>query len=293
MKTLFKLCLDKKQGLRIMQALMGLLLVVCMQSGLTHTKIELPQKTGNSLMALISDDTRSVISASFMNKVESYFHGGVKIDNCSVDHAADHMLQGEHEHEQGHEQEHGAESSHPKDSLSGFYPVKWINSKIHAQEHRHLAHKRSVELLPWIVAATRASPHNIQSYQVGSYILSRMVDKSQIAVDFLQEGIKNNPANFELEVSLAEIFFHRVKDKERARKSFERAFVKSQSLGRELSEEEVFVEMKIYFYLGVMAKERGDINRLREVLQMASKANPSNTVTLSLAKWLAELESAK
>ncbi|MDA3924308.1 MAG: hypothetical protein PF904_06405 [Kiritimatiellae bacterium] len=288
MKSLYNSCFDNSERIRILQISVGLFVIVCLQWGLTSAKIDLPQKKGNSLMSLISDDTRNVISSSMMDKVESYFHGGVKVDNCSLDDAIEHVM---HDGEESHGEEN--EQAHHEVALTLFNPVLWVNSKIHAQEHHHLVPKRSVELLPWIVAASRASPHNIQSYQIGSYILNRMVGKSQIAIDFLQEGIKNNPASFELEVSLAEIFFNTRKDKERARESFEIALVKCQALGRELSDDEVFVEMKIYFYLGLIAKERGDTNRLRTIFQMALKANPNNTVTYSLTGWLAELESKK
>jgi len=282
MKTLFNPSSDSTEGLRVLQILAGFLLVLILQGGLSLSKMELPQKSGTSLMTLISDDTRDVISCSLMDKVESYFHGGIDVDNCSMEDAAEDIL-----HE-GEEPVHGENCNHARPEIKGFSPVVWINSHIHAQEHRHLSNNRSVELLPWIAAASRVSPHNLEAYQIGSYVLSKMADKPQAAVDFLQEGIKNNPEDFELEVSLAEMWLNVLKDQEKAQEGFERALTKSLAIGRELTVDEIYVKMKIYFYLGVIAKENGDLTRLREVYQMALKENPQNIVTRSLAEWLAE-----
>ena len=275
------------ERLRIMQALFGLLLAVVMQVLLSSGRADLPQMEGNSLFALISDDTRKVISCAMMNKVDAYFHGGVKAESCSIENETDHILQGDDEHRCD---EH---CDHAKESITGFHPVVWINANIHAQEHRHLAEARSVEMLPWVVAASRTSPHNIQSYQIGSYILNRMTEKPQVAIDFLKNGIKNNPDNPELEVSVAEIYYNTLHNMETAAGHFELALIKSLALTREPSTDEMFLRLKIYFYLGLFAKESGDVSKLRDIHNKSLKLNRENTVTQSLATWLEEEESRK
>ena len=271
--------------MRIMQALFGLLLVVVIQGLLISSRFELPQMEGNSLFALISDDTRKVLSSAMMDKVDAYFHGGVKAESCTIEDDANHIIDGDDEH---HCDEH---CSHAKESRIGFHPVAWINANIHAQEHRHLAEERSVEMLPWVVAASRTSPHNIQSYQIGSYILNRMTDKSQEAINFLKKGIKNNPDNSELEISLAEIYCNTLHDRETAAGHFELALIKSLALTREPSTDEMFLRLKIYFYLGLFAKEGGDVSKLRDIYKKSLKLNRENIVTQSLATWLEEVES--
>jgi len=281
MNTLFKTFLESNGALRLAPALTALLLAALIQTALIFSGAELPQRPADSILTLISDDTRQVVSQAMLTKVDEYFHGGLKVANCDHDH--------DHDHDSDPD-EHGR---HAPERTGGFPPFAWINRNIHAQEHRHLSDERAVELLPWIIAASRTSPHNIQAYETGSYILNRMTENPQVAIDFLREGIRNNPDSPELEVSLAEIYSNTVKDKAQAAASFERALAKSLARKRELTQDDLLLRLKIYFYMGVIARENHDIDRLRDAAQQAKELKEENVMTRSLAAWLAEEESGK
>jgi len=261
-------------------------LAVVLQVFLSAGRFELPQKSSSSLLSIISDETRMVLSGIMMKKVDAYFHGGATVANCTLENHL-HDLDADRLHgEQGHSDSH--HSVPIKKIVSNLHPVQWINSRIHAQEHRHLAKEKSVELLPWVVAACRTAPKNIDSYQIGSYILNRMTEKPEIAIGFLEEGIKNNPLNPELEVSLAEIYFGTVEDVENAAIHFENALEKSLALKRELSDDDFMLRLKIYFYIGRISKDHQDLARLRQVLKAAQKISRENVMTKTLATWLTE-----
>ncbi len=287
MKTLCKRLPENGARTGLWPALAALLLAAGIQAALNFSGAELPQRSADSLFTLISDDTRQVVSQAMLDKADEYFHGGLRVADCTMDHAAEPVPHGAAGHDCGNH------CSHAPEHRRGFPPFAWINAHIHAQEHRHLSDERSVELLPWIVAATRTSPRNSQAYEIGSYILNRMTDTPQVAIDFLKEGIRNNPDSPELEVSLAEIYCNTVKDKEQAAAGFERALAKTLARSGERTEDDLLLRLKIYFYIGVIARERNDIDTLRAMTQQATELKKENVMTRSLAAWLAEAESGK
>ena len=272
----------------VLKALIAFAFAVVIQSLLTTGRIELPQKNGESLLSLISDDTRMVLSFSMMKKADEYFHGGVRAADCTLEKHAAEELTGEPDHDHDHEHSLSQHEISSQEALKK--PFLWINSQIHAQEHRHLKYGRSVELLPWVSAAVMASPHNIQAYESGSYILHRMTEKPQLAVNFLKDGIKNNPESPVLETTLGELFYNSIKDKEPAAIHFERALEKSLKQKGELNTDDRFLRLKICFYIGLAARDTHDAVKLRSVYELAREIKPDNIMTVSLAGWLAEEE---
>lgn len=290
-----KTILCKSEGdlrIGVLKALIALTCAVVIQSLLTTGKIELPQKSGESLFSLISDDTRMVVSSFMMQKADDYFHGGVKATHCTLEsHAEDALMKG-HDHDHDHDHDH---NDHHKISLKAAlkHPVPWINSQIHAQEHRHLKKERSVELLPWVSAAVMASPHNIQAYESGSYILNRMTEKPELAVRFLNQGIKNNPENVSLEISLGEIYFNTIKNREKAVIHLNRALKKSLAIKEIPTEDDLLKRLEIYYYLGVVAKDNHDVQRLESLYRSAFEIDKIGVRTRTLLKWLNKEKTAQ
>jgi hypothetical protein len=272
--------------LRILQTLTALLTAVILQTLLVSSDCELPQREGDSVLTLISQDTRMVLSAGMLKKVDEYFHGGVKVHNCGLnDHDHDH----EQNHKHAHSHSHDSEQSRPE---VGKDPFRWINRHIHVQEHRHLQAARSVELLPWVYAATKTSPHNIMAYESGSYILSDMLNNPRLAVEYLKEGIAHNPASVHLEMSLGELYYNKIKDTGQALTHFQRALNKSIQID-EPDDDDLFMRLRIFFYLGNNAWRNGDAVRLQNFYQKACELWPKNSMTLAMKKWLDEMKAGK
>lgn len=63
--------------------------------------------------------------------------------------------------------------------------------------HQHTA---GTELLPWYRIGTLADPHNVRMYIIGSWWLKTLRSEKQLneALKFLDEGLKNNPDNFQI-----------------------------------------------------------------------------------------------
>lgn len=96
----------------------------------------------------------------------------------------------------------------PEDDWRGFIgnierEIKpWLDPKMHA------AHTRGTELLPWFRLMTLVNPHRIRGYRIGTFILmtSGEPDALDQALEFVREGIANNPENHELQFMVIRIY---------------------------------------------------------------------------------------
>ena len=139
----------------------------------------MPQVPGENVVAMLLGDARQEISFALLEKADDYFHGGVRHAEC--DHSLSSASQkesehhspteGRHAHAHGHDHDH---DHHEHDAASApLDPWRWINRRVHVQEHRHTEGEDARELVPWLWAACRTSPRNIQAYESSAYVLSQ------------------------------------------------------------------------------------------------------------------------
>lgn len=76
-----------------------------------------------------------------------------------------------------------------------------------SQPHQHTD---GMQMLPWFRVATLADPHHIRSYTIGGYWLSRQ--NNDASVEFLQEGIRQNPESFQLHLMLGKVYMNRARE---------------------------------------------------------------------------------
>ena len=254
---------------------------------------EMPQVAGEDVLALVLGDARQLVSLAMLDKAEEYFHGGARIVAC------DHLLHAEPEAhaERGHEA-HGQEghacsaacSGHDDAVKSGAGqradPWAWLNSRIHAQEHRHAEGKAAEELLPWLWAACRSSPQNVQAYENAAYVLARMTGRPAEAVSVLEEGIRKNPGSASLEFSLGELALRELRDPARAQRAFEAAREKCRPASGADGQDDRVLKARTLFFLGFLAKRRGDLARARGYLAEAEALLPEHVSTKDLQKLL-------
>ncbi len=242
----------------------------------------LPQAAGEDIMAMLLGDARQVLSAALLTKADDYFHGGAQHGDCThglagpdaTPHAED-----DHAHaEDGHGQAHAA--TIPRD------PLAWLNARVHAQAHRHTEGEDARELLPWLWAACRTSPRNIQAFESSAYVLERMLKRPLDALALLEEGVRLNPSNAAIEVSRGELALHSMKDPARAEQAFEAARAKCRPAPGAAGEDDRFLLGRILFYLGYLARQRGDLDRANACLAEAEAEVPDHVGTRNLRKLL-------
>lgn len=241
---------------------------------------KLPQAQGEDVLTVAFGDARLGLSYVLQEKAEEYFHGGVKHLNCAIgSHAEDHDHEGA---------EHAHEDHHDVAAAEGFDPWQWIDRRVHVQAHRELKGGQAVDLLPWFWAAKRMSPNNTEVCENGAYVLAYMLDKPEEAIRMLEDGIRSNPSSPELDIFLAEIFSNKLHDAARAEPWFasarEKCLAVQGSAAR--AEELLLLRLRAVFYLGYLAGQRGDENRLRACVEEAESLDPAHQVTRDLRALL-------
>ncbi len=68
------------------------------------------------------------------------------------------------------------------------------------------------QILPILRFITWLDNHFIKAYDFGGYFLAITLNQPDEGIDFLEEGIMNNPRNYDLYQGLAYIYFHKVKN---------------------------------------------------------------------------------
>lgn len=243
----------------------------------------MPQVPGEDVLALVLGDARQELSGAMLDKVEEYYHGGVRGVDC------EHGMGGE---EEAHDQEQGGHA-HEGEAASPAATGSWdlwsrIDRKVHEQVDRHLERDRAAELLPWAWAACRASPQNVQAFQVGAFVLSSMVKKPEEGVRLLEEGVRKNPGCAELDFSLGEIFLNSLHDAARAEPWFLSARSKCWPAAGPAGDAARVLKVKTLFYLGYLAKQRGELGRVETYATEAEEFAPEHVCTKNLRALLSK-----
>lgn len=253
------------------------------------------QASSGDLLSIFFHDARAVLCKSLVTRADSYFHGGVKIGKgvyCTEDH--------NHSHDDENQQSHNGEPGQTHDEAIEQHtkrvidPWEWLNARIHVQEHRHLQGEEIEEIIPWIWAACRASPHNIEAYGMGWYVLTKMRKRPDAGLAVLQEGIRNNPDDLDLAFTLGQTLYTDLKDKPAAEAAFnlvrEKALKKSKHDLTQLSEDDGRFFANALMYLTRIARERGGLEAVRSYLEEARLAAPNYVVTHNIARVIDEWE---
>lgn len=106
---------------------------------------------------------RSLLSAGLYERADVYFHKGVP--------------------------------HHKEEAFHGFFH-KWKEA-ITPIEHVHTSEKETLEIMPWLRLATQSDPHNIEAYLVAAFWLNGECKQPKLALDVIEEAIRNNPGRYE------------------------------------------------------------------------------------------------
>ncbi len=268
-----------------------LLVVVLAQAIPAHYADGMPQVPGDDVLQLILGDARRELGKAMLDRADLYFHGGMAHADCTGMEDHDHEAHAEHDEEHTeHDEEHAEhDDGHVAAAPSRAPdPWQWLNRRLHAPAHRHLADTEFDELLPWIWAACRASPNSIQAYLVGDYVLLRQTGNPAAGIRLLKQGVAANPGNPDLAFTLGERYLNQMKQPEEAERWFEQALANNPLDGRPDDVDAQILRMRTLDYLGHLAGRRGDRERIRTCLAEAESINPQHQVVRSL-KHLLEL----
>jgi len=236
---------------------------------------ERPQRTsGDDALSVAFGDAKATIGRVFVEKADSYFHGGVDMDGS---HDCVRQAPGDEQSRDHHSQ------SSPKATAS-LDPWTWINSHVRApQVERHLEGTRAIELIPWLWAAVKANPHDTDAWTTVWYVAARQMKDADLALKIALEAVRTNPNALDAACVLGRSYrAEKTRDPIRSTAAFEKA----RALGKAKTrltpqEQDSFLEALDY----LAATER-TVGRLEALLVDARSVNPQHIITQTIERRL-------
>ena len=184
---------------------------------------------------------KEMVGDTLFLKADSYYHGGAEMHYEETPEELER--EGDVEHtEEGEARAKAAE----KDWIAG------VNHQIRSYEHYHLVKADQKEMLPFFALATSLNPHNVEAILTTAYWLDSHLGKTDAAIETLLKGGKNNPDAWEIEDSLAKIYFSRLKNYAASEKHFLDAIQKAE---RKAADDHTLANL--YFYLAESRRPQG------------------------------------
>lgn len=177
----------------------ALLIVTALMAYVLDARIRpLGDESGHDPLYRLLGSAKEAIGDQLFLKADAYYHGGVAAAFAES------------------EKTHGQEGIVHEDPLAEKKaPTDWIavvNSQVRSRRHYHLTKKEQKEMLPFFAMATSLDPHNIEAVLTTAYWLDRHFNRSREAIAVLKKGTRNNPASWEIEWDLANVYFRRARD---------------------------------------------------------------------------------
>jgi len=169
------------------------------------------------------------------------------------------------------------EEEHEKQMSFLGKPRDWIDRfgrHFRITEHTHLSGGNERDILPWLRISASLDPHRIDTYTVASYWL-RNLGKFQEAEQFLREGRRANPNNYDILLELGILYHENLRDLGRARGVLQLALRRwrEQETGKK---DPATVDLdKILVALAKVEQEQGDTAQAIEHLEEAKKVSPN------------------
>jgi tetratricopeptide (TPR) repeat protein len=180
---------------------------------------------GDSVLAMLMGDSRTLFANHFFLKADAYFHSGYY---PTIFHNREAYQTAHISEDAGAEEGQNVGDEHafmgtPRDWIERF------NRQFIPNEHTHLGATGAVgghtdaegrglerEMLPWLRLSVELDPHRVESYVVAAYWLRDRLGRVEEAERFLREGLQANPDSYELVFELGRIALESHGDSRRA-----------------------------------------------------------------------------
>ncbi len=218
-------------------------------------------------------------------KTEEYIHNGVQFehhkhspDELMEVYGEDKGLENKDSHKE-HKCEHGEEAeeehAHHHQTIIKSKEDDWrgilgdLERAVNPYSDEHNLSEKPEELLPWFRLITLFNPHFIKAYQVGGFWLSRMLQRDDFAIEFLQEGLYHNPEDPEILIMLARIYLFSLKRPETSLDINYRIIKFGEQNSQSLTEDQRYAVQSAYRFALYSLKT---LNKMEDFWTMASKA---------------------
>ena len=263
-------------------------------------------RSANVLQVALGD-SRRLFAKHFYVKADAYFHSGYYPTIYDARPATDqmHMASGTTAGPASHEACPDWLGK-PRDWLERF------SRHFYPSEHRHLgkpmgehtghAHQAGEpcdpaaegqsggeerELLPWLRLSASLDPERPETYLVASYWLRSKLGKVNEAEQFLREGLRENPGDYEMVFELGRIAYENRHDPVRARNLWELALRRWEEKNAGQPDPEILVHAQILSHLAKLEEEAKNYPKALEHLKALRGVSPFKE---SVGKWIESVQ---
>ena len=237
-----------------------------------HAPAGSQQTDSGGVLKVLLGDSRRLFADQFFEAADVSFHSGYYpsiFDERSAPKDSGHMTSKEGSAEaEAHEQKMNF-LGQPRDWIERFGRNFFIT------EHTHLEGAKVREILPWLRASAELDPYRIETYTVAAYWLRNSLGQVSEAEQFLRQGLRNNPASYELWYELGLLYRENFKDLIRARNAWELALRHWQQVEPSKGEPDRIGFEKIVVHLGSLEEQAGNLDRAIQYFKMALQTSPN------------------
>jgi tetratricopeptide (TPR) repeat protein len=186
-----------------------------------------PQNEDNaSFVGALMGESRQMFGYQLFIEADVYFHSGYYPTMFDVKEAG---LDVNERPAAEAQQAAPANGRRPEAEEDGGFlgpPRDWVERfgrHFFPTRHTHLAGGKVREILPWLRLSADMDPHRIQTYLTASYWLRGALGEPDQAEQFLREGLRANPGNYEILIELGYVLDENKKNHRVARNVFQEA----------------------------------------------------------------------
>lgn len=169
-------------------------------------------------------ETRRSLAIITWTEAQTYFHRGFDLSAFSRNHEMEQSAGREHHHDEAEEgpRVHSEEEEKQIQSLENHPFLHESLLRPYVFKHSHMK-MGEVEMMPWYWLTTKLDPNFVRAYTNGAYWLGFHFHKPDQALDYVNRGIQENPAEYPLYDTRAHILFSLKNAPERAARDYEHA----------------------------------------------------------------------
>lgn len=246
------------------------------------------QSQSDNVFKLLFGEGQRLFANEFFIMGDVYFHSGFYpsiFDQQELDRDVAAPAHGQADDADPNEDFRGK----PKDWID------WLDRNFTPNRHTHLSQGGASgnvkaagvqEILPWLRLAADTNPQMIETYAVGAYWLRTSLKKPKEAEAFLQEGLRQNPGNYELLFDLGRLYNENYHDTVRASNVWEAALHKWQAQSDEDKTNSLLIMDGIADQLAHLEEDSGNWNQAINYLEMAKKVSRDPD---AVQKWIDEV----
>jgi tetratricopeptide (TPR) repeat protein len=253
-----------------------------------------------SILTVLMGDSRRIFANHFFAKADVYFHrgyypsifdsreafekehegGGAGMHDRDAEHSHEHEEQEHSEHNHGHcdHHEHNP-AGKARDWIEAFnrHFTPSVHTELTDESAARGTHMEG-EILPWLWLSAELDPQHIETYTVASFWLSEHIGRTDEAIRFLRQGLRENPNSYEILFELGRLYEKHRNEHVQARNVWELGLRKWREQEQAKSQPDWHFFEKFTAHLARLEEKEGNLRAALSYLEMLRPHTPEPRV---------------